>query len=136
MIFLDSNVLVDIIAPAQAWRDWSLARIEELGADESLLINTVVLAELASGFPALSEASDWFSRLGVEVRGLTEEPAFLGGLAFRSYRQAGRNRTSVLADFLIGGHALHLGARLLTRDPAIHRRYFPDLSLITPETHP
>lgn len=136
MIFLDTNILIDVLAPAQAWRDWSLARIEELADENPLVLDQIVLAELASGFPDLDAALIWLSELGVEVRLLDESAAFAGGRAFRSYRQTGRDRTSFLSDFLIGGHADQLGAVLLTRDPAIYRRYFPDLTLITPETHP
>ena len=39
----------------------------------------------------------------------------------------------MLPDFLIGAHAVSLNAAVLTRDPAIYRRYFPELTLITPE---
>lgn len=42
--------------------------------------------------------------------------------------------THVLPDFLIAVHAIVLDQLLLTRDPALYRRYFPELSLITPET--
>ena len=136
MIFLDTNVLIDVIAPKQAWRDWSLAQIERLGGDDLLMIDQIVLAELASGFPTLDEASRWLADMGVEVRLLDEAAAFAGGLAFRHYRRAGSDRTSMLADFLIGGHAQTLDATLLTRDPVLYRRYFPDLTLITPDTHP
>lgn len=136
MIFLDTNVLIDVIAPRQAWREWSLAQIERLGGDDVLMIDQIVLAELASGFPTLDEASRWLADMGIELRLLDDAAAFAGGLAFRRYRRAGSDRTSMLADFLIGGHAQMLGATLLTRDPTIYRRYFPDLLLITPETHP
>lgn len=136
MIFLDTNVLIDIIAPAQPWRDWSLERIEAAGGDDVLVIDQIVLAELASGFPGLDTATAWLVTMGIEVRILDEVAAFAAGLAFRHYRRSARDRTSILADFLIGAHADQLGATLLTRDVGIYRRYFPDLTLITPETHP
>ena len=136
MIFLDTNVLIDVMAPGQMWRDWSMERIETLGSEDALVIDQIVLAELASGFPDLTEATEWLDRLGVEIRILDEVAAFAGGLAFRRYRQAGEERSSILADFLIGAHADQLGANLLTRDPAIYQRYFPELALITPDTNP
>ena len=79
MIFLDTNILIDVLAPAQAWRDWSLARIEQLADENPLVIDQIVLAELASGFPDLDAALIWLSELGVEVRLLDEPAAFAGG---------------------------------------------------------
>lgn len=136
MIFVDTNVLIDIVAPDQQWRDWSLERVQQLAGEDMLVVNQIVLAELASGFPSFEEAAGWLGRMGIEIRILDEQAAFVGGLAFRRYRRAGRDRTSILSDFLIAGHAAWMEARLLTRDIPIYRRYFPDLSLITPETHP
>lgn len=136
MIFIDSNILIDVVAPEQAWRDWSLGRIEQLSGTDPLIVNQIVVAEMASGFPSLDEVLAWLADLSIEVRSLDEAAAFSGGVGFRAYRRAGRDRTGLLSDFLIGGHAQQLGASLLTRDPRLYRRYFPDLTLITPETHP
>jgi predicted nucleic acid-binding protein len=134
MIFIDTNVLIDIVSPGQPWRDWSAAQIERLGGEQPMVVDQIVLAELASGFPTLADAGNWLADLGVELRILDEIAAFAAGTAFRRYRQAERDRTSILSDFLIGAHADELNAGLLTRDAGIYRRYFPDLPLITPET--
>lgn len=134
MIFIDTNILIDIIAPAQQWRDWSFDQLDRLGREQLLTINSIVLAELASGFPTLTEATTWLGTVGIGLRTLTDEAAFHGGLAFRHYRADRTRRTSILADFLIGAHARELEASLLTRDATIYSRYFPDLPLITPET--
>lgn len=133
MIFVDTNILIDVLAPDQAWRDWSHAQLQRLGAEDTLVVDQIVLAELASGFPTLEEATQWLAELGVEIRILGEEAAFAAGLAFRAYRRTARDRTFFLTDFLIGGHAQKLDAALLTRDASIYARYFPDLLLITPE---
>ena len=60
------------------------------------------------------------------------EAAFLAGKSFVTYRQRGGARQSLLPDFLIGAHAAVAGYRLLTRDTARYRTYFPRLRLITP----
>jgi len=51
-------------------------------------------------------------------------------------RRAGGVRERTLPDFFIGAHATVAGHRLLTRGAARYRGYFPDLDIISPETHP
>ncbi|HTS69938.1 MAG TPA: VapC toxin family PIN domain ribonuclease, partial [Terriglobia bacterium] len=41
-------------------------------------------------------------------------------------------RTRVVADFLIGAHALHNADRLLTRDRGFYRSYFKRLTILDP----
>jgi len=125
MIFVDTNVLIDVLTPDQEWRSWSHAALLRLSTE---------CAELASNFPDLATLLTALDDLDIEVLPLTEDVAFEAGIAFRAYRRLHRERTAILSDFLIGGHAATLGARLLTRDRAIYARYFPDLTLITPET--
>ena len=67
---------------------------------------------------------------------LSYDAAFQAGKAHFSYRKAGGLRERTLPDFLIGAHALVRSHRLLTRDAARYRAYFPALEIISPETHP
>ncbi len=135
MIFVDSNVLIDIFGEDQAWRDCSAALALSLNtAGEELVINPVVVAELAGNFPNAQALLQAVDRLDIEVLPLNDEIAFAAGQAFRSYRRSQKDRTGILADFLIGAHARHLSARLLTRDLALYSRHFPDLETLTPET--
>jgi predicted nucleic acid-binding protein len=64
------------------------------------------------------------------------EAAYLAGRAHISYRARGGSRDRTLPDFLIGAHAAVKGYRLLTRDQARYRSYFPNLTIIAPDTHP
>lgn len=77
---------------------------------------------MASGFDHPSAAVD---RTGVGVI-LNDMKAFL------AYRRRGGARRSPLPDFYIGAHAAIRGYRLLTRDAARYRTYFPTLAIIAP----
>jgi hypothetical protein len=57
---------------------------------------------------------------------------FLAGKAFLQYRKRGGARLLPLPDFYIGAHAAVRGYRLLTRDAARYRSYFPTVDLVTP----
>ena len=63
---------------------------------------------------------------------LPYEAAFLAGKAFLDYRRRGGTRASPLPDFYIGAHAAVRRYRLLTRDAARYRTYFPTVELIAP----
>jgi predicted nucleic acid-binding protein len=133
VIFVDTNILIDLNRPHDPWRAWSEAQLDRLSGT-TLLINHVVLAELAGGYDDLKSELSFLDLLDIVVVPITDEAAFLAGQAYAAYRLAGGPRQAILPDFLIGGHALSLGATLLTRDRQRFASYFPDLTLITPET--
>ena len=58
--------------------------------------------------------------------------AFLAGKCFMKYRRGKGAKTTPLPDFFIGAHAAVRGHRLLTRDAARFRTYFPTVELIAP----
>lgn len=134
MILVDTNVLIDVLTDDRDWADWSIARLND--ADGTAAIDLVVVAELSRGYGSLEALRQELGTLDVAIRAFDEAAAFLAGHRFLEYR---RSRGSdvpfrVLPDFFIGAHATILGCPLLTRDARLYRRYFPDLTLITPET--
>jgi predicted nucleic acid-binding protein len=131
-VLVDSNVLLDIATNDPTWGDWSAATLERLGGEAILVINALVYAEVSIGFPTIEglEAAlptDLFRR-----EHLPYEAAFLAGKCFLEYRRGGGTKRSPLPDFYIGAHAAVAGYRLLTRDAARYRTYFPRLQLIAP----
>ena len=134
MIFLDSNVIIDLVERVGKWSGWSRAVVAAL--EEQLVCNPVVLAETAPRFASAAEQIRYMDDIHVTVLPIDPVAAFRAGRAHHHYRRRGGARDAVVADFLIGAHAEMLGATLITRDRARFATYFPDLSLITPETHP
>ncbi len=60
------------------------------------------------------------------------EAAFLAGKSYLAYRRSGGAKRSPLPDFFIGAHAAIADYRLLTRDAARYRIYFPPLEVVAP----
>ena len=105
----------------------------EQAADEAVLvINPIIYAEVSIGYTRVEhvEAVLPVDRFRREM--LPYEAAFLAGKSFLAYRRRGGRLTSPLPDFYIGAHAAVLGYRLLTRDAARYRTYFPTVELIAP----
>ncbi len=136
MIYVDSNIILDTFGSDPVWRPWSHARLRDGRLDDQLVTGWIVAAEVAHYLQSAEELQSSLDRLDVALADTDLISAWLGGQAYREYRKRGGDRLSLLPDFLIGGHAQTLGATLLTRDPRRFRSYFPDLMLITPETHP
>lgn len=76
------------------------------------------------------------ARLNPVREALPFTAAYQAGLAHQRYRRAGGQRERTLPDFLIGAHASVRSHRLLTRNVARYRSYFPALDIISPEIHP
>ena len=138
MILIDSSVLIDVIEFDPRWNAWSSAQIEEAARIDQLAINEIVIAEVAPRSGPLAVFQAGIETMGIAFEPLSAEAAYNAGVAFQAYRKtrAKHPPTSILADFLIGGHAAMLGATILTRDPRFYRAYFPEVPLITPDTAP
>ena len=138
MILIDSNVLIDLLGTQQDWYEWSRDAVERAADDNQLAINIVSIAEVAPRLGSLRAFLDALAVIGADVLEMNNEAAFHAGVAFdafRARRRSGDDRQrTVLPDFFIGGHAQAEGAGILTRDPRFYRHYFPDVSLITPDT--
>lgn len=129
--FVDSSVLLDVFTEDERWLKWSEAALREALAAGPLVINAIVLAEIAPRFSAIEAMEAALpSRLLVEE--IPTAAAFLAGHAHANYRRAGGERTQILADFLIGAHAAVTRRPLLTRDPRRVSQYLPGVDLIAP----
>lgn len=133
MIFIDSNILIDIYGDDPRWADWSIGQLGLLARSEALAINHIIVAEVAPRHGALGPFHAMLQTLSIAIEAFSDEAAFAAGEAFQRYKQRGGKIQTVLPDFLIGGHAHTIGATILTRDSRFYRSYFPDVPLITPE---
>lgn len=132
---IDTNILIDIWGSPRPWAEWSREALIWCRGKGALLVNAIVWSEIAPSMD-LDRLVAYADQLEIVRENLPFIAAYEAGLAHARYRRAGGTRERTLPDFLIGAHAHHGGHRLLTRDPARYRKYFPSLDIIAPETHP
>ncbi|HDZ75198.1 MAG TPA: type II toxin-antitoxin system VapC family toxin [Aurantimonas coralicida] len=132
----DTNILIDLYGRAQAWHEWSVERIADLRRQGRLVINPLIFAEFSVGYRSEADVRAVLEPALFDYDRLPWNAAHPAGKAFLAYRRDGGEKRSPLPDFYIGAHALVRGHRLLTRDASRYRSYFPDLEIISPETHP
>ena len=136
MILVDSNILIDVLGRDPQWFGWSRRQIGRAALGAYLFVNPVIAAEIGWQFQDAEHFRSVMSALLIGVDSLDPSAGILAGKAYQRYRERrgeGAPRLP-LPDFLIGGDAQHRGASILTRDPRFYAAYFPDISLITPET--
>jgi len=131
-ILVDSNVLLDVATSDPKWFSWSSKSLFKAAQDSVLVINPLIYAEVSIGFERIEDLEDAMPADVFRRDALPYEAAFLAGKCFRKYRRRGGRKTSPMPDFYIGAHAAVADYRLLTRDAARYRTYFPDVELIAP----
>lgn len=130
--FVDSSVLLDLFTEDARWLSWSQEQLTQTAQQGAIVLNAVVLAEIAPRFPRVEELRAALPSMAV-IEEIPTAAAFLAGHAHADYRRAGGTREAVLPDFLIGAHAAVTNRPLLTRDPHRVAVYIPGATLIAPE---
>ena len=133
MLFVDTNVLVDILQDDPDWADWSVRQLRAQSQVHELCINPVIYAELSLNFDSVAALDEAIDVMGLALHELPRPALFLAGKAFVKYRRAGGSKGNVLADFFVGAHAAVMGCGIVTRDPRRYNNYFPRVALIGPE---
>jgi predicted nucleic acid-binding protein len=133
---LDTNVLSALWSrgPLATAIARQLGQAKQAGA---LLVSGVVYAELLA-YPGATEAfvSNFLEQTAITVDFQLEKVAWTeAGRRFARYanrrRKAQHPETKrLLADFLVGAHALTRADRLMTLDPSRYKRDFPEVRLV------
>jgi predicted nucleic acid-binding protein len=132
VVLVDSNVILDVATEDPAWGRWSSETLARLADEAALVINPLIYAEVSVRYAAIEDLEAAVPANLFRRDPLPYEAGFLAGKAFVAYRRRGGESASPLPDFYIGAHAAVMGYRLLTRDAARYRTYFPKVELIAP----
>jgi predicted nucleic acid-binding protein len=132
VIAVDSSVLVDVLAGDPRFGDVSLASLGEALAAGDVVICDAVVAEIHTLLAGSESTMEGLSSLGIRYLPTTEQAAVRAGHMQRRFRDRGGRRERVVADFLIGAHALLQCDALVTRDAGFFRDYFKGLKVIEP----
>ena len=135
---IDTNVIVALWDRDHALNTIAQQALEVTLSRGQLVIAASVFAELLA-CPGRDEPflNAFFRDTGITVEWILDEAIWrAAGLAFQAYADRRRKQRDsgprrILADFLIGAHALQKKYHLLTLDGQIYRTAFPTLKIVT-----
>lgn len=151
---VDSNVLFDVLSPDSEFYEDSAERLEAAADEGPLAICDVVYAELGTHFSRQPELDRFLDETDLVVVRASHRALYAASSAWQRYTarkphglicsECGtvgrpscsrcgarlRTRQRLIADFMVGAHALVDCAGLITRDKRYYQTYFPDLALL------
>ncbi|WP_435548300.1 type II toxin-antitoxin system VapC family toxin [Desulfobacterium sp. N47] len=152
---LDTNIILDVLIPGEPFGESSKDLLDLHLSKGKLIICEVVFAELAAMFPSEEEIASFLADTRTTLVYSDEKSLYMAGSRWAKYaRKSVKNRLTcgkcghpfevicprcraaltkrlhVLADFLIGAHALVEADCILSRDMGIYKTYFSDLKVI------
>ena len=131
-VAVDTSVLLAIFKGEPKGEGW-LECLQSAAETAALLVSSVVFAEVRSFFPSDDACRKTLRSIDLRHSPFTEEASLLAGKLFRTYRNEGGPRKTILPDFLVAAHAATQADSLATEDRGYLRRYFPALRLLTPD---
>ena len=133
MIAVDSSVLLDVLTEDPRFAGASEVCLGEAIAHGDVVICDAVVAEVQAMLATRETAMDTLVSLGIRYQATYEQAAIRAGHMQRRFRDRGGRRERVVANFLIGAHALMQCDALITRDAGFFRDYFKGLKVIVPK---
>ena len=152
---VDTNIILDILIPGEPLAGSSKKLLDRHLSEGRLIISEVVFAELSAQFPTEKELKTFLTETGMRLVYSNDKSLYMAGARWAKYSRrsnkdgfscakcgnvfevacprcaiALRKRLHVLADFLIGAHALTNADCLLSRDLGVYKAYFRDLRVV------
>lgn len=133
---LDTNIIIALWDRDMALNSAAQAALDRALAQGGLVVCAPVFTELLAA-PGRTEAfvDSFFSDTGIDIEWeFTEDIWRTAGRSFQRYaarrrKQGDGGPRRILADFLIGAHAVERGYRLMTLDERLYRAAFPQITI-------
>ena len=125
----DANILLDVFTPNSEYTLESGESLRLARQRGPIFVCDVVYAELVPAFESRDALDGALSAIGATVSPIDADIAYMAGARWGQYRRAGGPRTRILADFLIGAHAIATADAFLTRGQGFYATYFPELQI-------
>lgn len=153
---VDTNIILDVLIPGEPFAESSKNLLEHYLLKGRLVLCEMVFAELAASFPDSEELERFLSDTGMALVYSNATALFMAGSRWAGYAKKGAGnrfscrkcgqivditcprcaadmarRLHVMADFIIGAHALVHAGVLLSRDLGVYKTHFKDLRVVS-----
>lgn len=129
IVAVDSSFLFEIIKGGTKATAAQQA-LEGALAQGTVCVCEAVVAELGRYFQTTEHLEQFLQACQIEFSAMSKVSALTAARIMRQYALNGGKREKVVADFLIGAHALNQSDALLTLDAGFYREYFEGLKVI------
>ena len=124
---VDTNVLLDVFLQDEQHGAGSAQRLRSAYDRGAIIVCDLVYAELVPAFKERADLDNVLREIGATPSPIDTAIAHEAGTRWRRYRAPGGQRKRIIADFVIGAHALAAAETFLTRDRGFYATCYPEL---------